>query len=262
MMANTAPITLRQLWRFKAAPGVAPHQDAAIAELEAELEKGRPYSEVMRRSEPWFSTWSQDGRLTDKPHPESDVLLRAPYFPQRDSATGQGDRMCFSSTCAMAAETLKPGVLAGPGQPDDRYLQRLQSLGGDTTDVAAQVRTLRSLGIEAVFRQNLGEAAVESELVADRPVSVGWLHHGPIEAPRGGGHWSLIVGATASHWILHDPFGEADLVGGGHASTVIGSGKFVRYSRRNFNRRWMVEPWNGAYRFAPGQGWGLLLRLM
>jgi hypothetical protein len=157
---------------------------------------------------------------------------------------------------------LKPGVLAGPGQPDDRYLRRLQQLGGDTTDVAAQIRTLRSLGFEATFRQEMGEALVESELAAGRPVPVGWLHHGSVAAPRGGGHWSLIVGATASHWILHDPFGEADMVGGGYASTAIGSGKFVRYTRRNFNRRWMVEPWNGGYRFAPGRGWALLLRVV
>lgn len=170
--------------------------------------------------------------------------------------------MCFSSTCAMVAETLRPGVLAGSGQPDDRYLRRLQQLGGDTTDVAAQIRTLRSLGFEATFRQDMGEALVESELVAGRPVPVGWLHHGPVTAPRGGGHWSLIVGATKTHWILHDPFGEADLVGGGYASTAIGSGKFIRYTRRNFNRRWMVEPWNGGYRFAPGRGWALLLRVV
>ena len=57
-------------------------------------------------------------------------------------------------------------------------------------------------------------------------------------------------------------FGEADLVGGGYASTAIGSGKFIRYTRRNFNRRWMVEPWNGGYRFAPGRGWALLLRVV
>ena len=41
---------------------------------------------------------------------KSPLLLPVPYFSQRDSATGQGDRMCFSSTCAMAAEFLKPGL--------------------------------------------------------------------------------------------------------------------------------------------------------
>jgi hypothetical protein len=58
--------------------------------------------------------------------------LDVPYFSQRDSATAQGDRMCFSSTCAMAAEFLKPDCLAGAGQRDDRYLALVQHFG-DTT---------------------------------------------------------------------------------------------------------------------------------
>jgi len=37
-------------------------------------------------------------------------------------STGQGPRMCISSTCAMAAEFLRPGCLQGNGQPDDGYL--------------------------------------------------------------------------------------------------------------------------------------------
>jgi GH24 family phage-related lysozyme (muramidase) len=193
--------------------------------------------------------------------PAEIVITRAPYFFQRDSATAQGDRMCYSSTCAMAVETLKPGALAGPGQADDRYLRLLQSLGGDTTDVQAQLRTLKSLGINATFRQDLGMAPVEAELKAGRPVPVGWLHQGPINAPSGGGHWSLIVGATDTSWILHDPFGEANMVTGGYVSTTATAGRFVRYTKENFNRRWMVEPYRGAYRFAPGKGWGLLLRL-
>jgi hypothetical protein len=233
-----------------------PHQLAALTALDRRL------TDEQRQA--FTDDWRADGSpAAPPPAPAGEVLIRnAPYFPQRDSATGQGDRMCFSSTCAMAAETLRPGVLAGPGQPDDRYLRLLESLGGDTTNAGSQVRMLRSLGFEATFRQDMGEALVESELVAGRPVPVGWLHHGPVAAPRGGGHWSLIVGATKTHWILHDPFGEADLVSGGYASTAIGSGKFVRYTRRNFNRRWMVEPWNGGYRFAPGRGWALLLRVV
>jgi predicted chitinase len=190
--------------------------------------------------------------------PAQVLISRAPYFFQRDSATNQGDRMCFSSTCAMAIETMKPGTLAGPDQEDDRYLRLLQ---GDTTDVAAHVRAMKSLGIDATFRQNLGIAAVEDELRAGRPVPVGWLHQGPLDRPRGGGHWSLIVGATDTHWIIHDPFGEANMVAGGYVSTTATAGRFVRYTKANFNRRWMVEPYQGAYRFAPGKGWGLLLRL-
>ena len=47
------------------------------------------------------------------------ITLQVPYFCQRDSLTIQGPRMCFSSTCAMAASYLKPGCLVGAGQLDD-----------------------------------------------------------------------------------------------------------------------------------------------
>ena len=51
----------------------------------------------------------------------------------------------------MAAAYLKPGCLDGNGQPDDRYLDRVQR-HGDSTDAAAQIQTLRGLGIEAELR--------------------------------------------------------------------------------------------------------------
>lgn len=37
------------------------------------------------------------------------IELAVPYLAQNDSATSQGPRMCFSSTCAMAAAFLRPG---------------------------------------------------------------------------------------------------------------------------------------------------------
>ena len=76
--------------------------------------------------------------------PAQTIQLAVPYFSQRDSATSQGERMCFSSSCAMAAAFLKPGCLIGKGQADDRYLQLVQRYG-DSTDAAAQVQALASL---------------------------------------------------------------------------------------------------------------------
>ena len=60
-MANAAPITLKQLFRFYKA---LPHQAAAIQQLEADLAKNG-YDAVMRRDRDWFQTWSQDGKQTD-----------------------------------------------------------------------------------------------------------------------------------------------------------------------------------------------------
>ena len=39
--------------------------------------------------------------------------LDAPYFWQRDSKTGHGERMCFSSAMAMALDYLDPEVIEG-----------------------------------------------------------------------------------------------------------------------------------------------------
>ena len=121
------------------------------------------------------------------------IELKVPYYSQRDSATWQGGRMCFSSTCAMAAQFLKPGCLAGRGQPDDRYLTIVGQFG-DTTEPAAQVKALALLGIRAEFCQDGSIATLQEQLRAGKPVPVGWLHKGPVSAPSGGGHWSLVVG--------------------------------------------------------------------
>ena len=60
-MANAAPITLEQLFRFYRN---LPHQAAAIAQLEQDLAVNG-YAAAMRRDRMWFNTWSQDGKQAD-----------------------------------------------------------------------------------------------------------------------------------------------------------------------------------------------------
>ena len=60
-MANDAPITLQQLFKYYKA---LPHQSAAIQQLETDL-AANGYDAVMRRDREWFQTWSQDGKQTD-----------------------------------------------------------------------------------------------------------------------------------------------------------------------------------------------------
>jgi hypothetical protein len=74
---------------------------------------------------------------------ETPISLPVPYFCQRDSATAEGLRMCFSSTCSMASEYLRPGCLAGTGLPDDRYLRIVRQFG-DATEAHAQWAQLGS----------------------------------------------------------------------------------------------------------------------
>jgi GH24 family phage-related lysozyme (muramidase) len=60
-MANAAPITIEQLFRFYRN---LPHQAAAIQQLEQDLAVNG-YAAAMRRDRAWFNTWSQDGKQAD-----------------------------------------------------------------------------------------------------------------------------------------------------------------------------------------------------
>ena len=173
------------------------------------------------------------------------VLLKIAYEAQNDNASGTGYRECFSSSCAMVAR------FYGKVASDDAY-NKIRAKYGDTTDAQAQIKTLRSLGLEASLRTNCSAAVLEAELEAGRPVPVGWLHKGPVGAPNGGGHWSVVIGHTPAAFIHHDPNGEADLVRGGYVSTKGTAGKGIAYSRKNWLRRWEVD---GA-----GTGWALIVR--
>lgn len=191
---------------------------------------------------------------TPAPSPSSNsqqILLNIPYYTQRDSATAHAHRMCFTSTNAMAAEFLKPGCLGGGPNADDVMLTKHVFKYGDTTNSVAQVRALADLGIHAVYRQNLTRQDVVNQLNKSIPVPIGILHKGPVTAPRGGGHWLLIIGIDLekSQYIVHDPYGDLDLVRGDYPGST--NGARLRYSFRNLERRWMVE--------GNGTGWGLIL---
>jgi predicted chitinase len=172
--------------------------------------------------------------------------LQVPWYAQLDSTDRkQAARMCFSSSCAMLLQYLKLGTLKGVNG-DDQYLKRVQ-IYGDTTDAKAQVQALSSFGVKARFVTTAGWGDIERQVNAGIPVPCGFLHRGPVSAPSGGGHWLIVVGFTQTHLIVHDPFGEADLVGG---KTLGGVARFARYSRQNFGPRWQVE--------GPGTGWAII----
>ncbi|QVV67998.1 glycoside hydrolase family protein [Synechococcus sp. LA31] len=219
------------------------HQQEAWLQLERSLtaEQRGAFAEM-------FRTPASPSNATSQPELPGLIELPVPYLSQNDSATSQGPRMCFSSSCAMAAAFVKPDALRGPGQLDDQYLALVQR-HSDTTDANAQVKALQSLGLQARFRTDGSSEDLIEQLKRGLPCPVGWLHKGPVSAPKGGGHWSLAIGwdPAKRQFLMHDPNGEADLVNGGYVTTSIGSGAGQRYSERNWGRRWMVE---GA-----GSGW-------
>lgn len=180
------------------------------------------------------------------PAAPKELSLPVPFFSQLDSNTDQGYRMCFSSTCAMAVEFLRPGRLK-TAQKDDYYLRRVQQYG-DTTDPQAQLKALDYFGVKGSFRQNLDLGNIRSQLQKGIPVPMGVLHKGPSHSPTGTGHWLLVVGLTESHLIVNDPYGEMNIVAGGYLANT--NGNHLKYSVKNFLPRWTVE--------GPGTGWGIL----
>ena len=174
------------------------------------------------------------------PAPSGAVLLKVPYQSQLDNLSGTGYRECFSSSCAMIA------MYYDKVKNDDEY-NLVRSKYGDSTDAAAQVAALKELGLEAKFITNGTTFDVRRILEEGRPVPVGWLHKGPVSAPTGGGHWSVIIGYKTGTWIVNDPNGEANLVPGGYADNKNGAQQ--QYSYKNFNPRWIVA--------GEGDGWYL-----
>jgi GH24 family phage-related lysozyme (muramidase) len=254
--AEAAPTTTLQLLDAVHHHRDLPHQCEAWQLLQRSLSPQQlsAFAQAFRQS---AAALPQPTTSTPDPAPgaagaPAQVQLAVPYFAQNDSATSQGRRMCFSSTCAMAAAFLQPGCLDGPGQADDHYLALVQRYG-DSTNAQAQIQALAQLGITARCRTDGRIEHLVQQLQRGIPVPVGWLHKGPVTAPTGGGHWSLVIGwdPASRHLLMHDPNGEADLVGGGYVNPAIACGKAQHYSERNWGPRWMVE--------GPGSGWWLEL---
>ena len=190
---------------------------------------------LRRRREAEGKLWGVSNKATLK-------ILPVPYEYQLDNGP-TGYRECFSSSCAMIARYY------GKVKSDIEY-NAIRAKYGDTTDSQAQLAALRSLGLQARFVTNAAPGLLELELRACRPVAVGWLHQGAVEAPSGSGHWSVLIGFDPNYWILNDPNGEADLINGGYENHTKGAG--VKYSRPRFDRRWMVD---GA-----ATGWAILVK--
>jgi hypothetical protein len=209
------------------------------------------YEEASHQLAAW--NWLQE-QLTEAELEEFAELYRAApaakpsnpllvsYFNQRDNTSGQGSRECFSSSCAMVA------AYYGKVKSDDEY-NVIRARFGDTTNADAQVKALQSLGLKASFITDGTETLLQDEIKEGRPVAVGWLHHGPSNAPIGGGHWSVVVGFNNQAYIHNDPFGKANIINGGYLSASGGNN--ISYGKAQWLPRWRV---NGT------GGWVVLVR--
>jgi len=201
-----------------------PHQDAAFDYLEANSDP-----KVFAKFKELFSP------------PKVGVFkfpLDVPYFYQRDSKEGHGERMCFSSAMAMALDYLDPEAIAGD---DDWYLNEVFKRG-DTVSSVAQISTAHALGFtSAEFHTDGCEKDLITLLDRQVPVPIGILHKGPISSPTGGGHWVTLIGYDQTHFWVHDPYGELDLINGGYPKRGSTDGKAVRYTRQNLLKRWLIH---------------------
>ena len=221
---------------------------------------------LRRRRKAEGALWTASPDQGSKPSPDRvspsqvsshpNPLVGVPRFQQRDSAQlAQRDRTCFSSSCAMLLEAIKLGTLQG-ANGDDQYLAVVQRFG-DTTDANAQLRALAHFGVTARLVQNADFQLIEQQIARGIPVPCGYLHRGPVDRPTGSGHWLVVVGHTPTQVVVNDPWGEPDLI---HGTTLNANGMGLRFSRQNFGKRWMVEPiGGGAYRYAPGKGWAVVV---
>ncbi len=181
--------------------------------------------------------------------PEVDEFpLDVPYFYQRDSKTGHGERMCFSSSMAMAIEYLDPEAIDGD---DETYLREVLKFG-DTVSSEAQIKAARSLGMDCDFHTDLSEQDLIDQLDMGIPVPIGILHKGTVDDPTGGGHYICLIGYDEKCFHVHDPFGELDLINGGYLKAGPHDGENQRYSRKNLMKRFLIAN--------DHDGWGTLFR--
>jgi len=220
-----------------------PHQDEAWEALEASLDDW-----VLERFKAMYRGQLVPFEPVNEAPPTSKFPLDVPYFYQRDSKTGHGERMCFSSSMAMAIEYLDPEAIGGD---DDTYLEQVFRYG-DSVSSAAQVKAARSLGMDCDFYTDLSEQDLIDQLDKGIPVPIGILHKGPVDRPTGGGHWICLIGYDEEYFHVHDPFGELNLTGGGYPKAGPTDGENQRYTRKNLMKRFLIASKN--------DGWGVIFR--
>lgn len=171
-------------------------------------------------------------------HEPFNFPLDVPYFTQTDSqVSGQAERMCFSSSMAMAMDYINPDAIEGD---DDWWLREVFKFG-DTVSASAQVAAAHSLGFAAEFRMDGTEDLLLEILDSDTPIPIGILHKGSVDHPTGGGHWICLIGYDDKYFFVNDPMGDLDLIGGGYPLEGRGKGGGLKYTRKNLMKRWLID---------------------
>ena len=222
-----------------------PQQVAAVRALHAAIAALDGAAQILDEHAPWARQFSTPPTPapTPKPQPKKTgaVALALPFFDQTNDGP-DGWRHCQSSSIAMNLAFLRV-----TGIKDDIDYLKVVQRHGDTTQQAAHTAALAELKAPGRFITSCSVERAKAELDKGFGLAFGILHHGPVSAPSGGGHYIAIRGYDASGWLVHDPYGELDLVRGGWARQGQGAGRNQHYSFANTNPRWLLE--------GPSSGW-------
>ncbi len=235
------------LWRqgMAAAPSAAPANAAAIPATTAVSNNGVPARPIAAGAVAVAPAPTTVAAPAVAPAPAHPNPLQVTYFDQMLMDDGQGWRDCFSASCAMLA--CYWGKLKAK---DGNAYNHIRQKYGDSTDSNSQLQALRSLGLHPEFRTDGKPETLKAEIDAGRPVAVGWLHHGHVTAPSGGGHWTVVIGYDDTGFWMNDPYGSCDLAGGGYPGGGNPNdelGKKEHYSYKNWVPRWMPAGSPGWY---------------
>jgi hypothetical protein len=209
-MSNDKAITLEQLFRYKKPWGQLPHQDAAIIEMEEDIE-ANGYAVAMRRDRPWFKAWSTSGKQPDPPLQQPPVKLSpsspfsrriTPHFTIGEFALGQEARrfdhqyqVDTAAELAMFLERVRTAfggkaviITSGYRNPAIN-----RSVGG----ASASEHLYSAPGVGAVdfYVQGADISAVQAWVDREWPYSVGY------GAPKGFVHLGCRQGRPRVRWV-------------------------------------------------------------
>ena len=222
-----------------------PQQGAAVRALHAAIAALEGGQQILDEQAPWARQFSQKQAPVPtpktKPKKTGTIALPLPFFDQTNDGP-DGWRHCQSLSIAMNLAYL--GVT---GIKDDLDYLKIVQRHGDSTQQAAHAAALAELKAPGRFISSCSVERAKAELDKGFGLAFGILHHGPVTAPSGGGHYIAVRGYDATGWLVHDPYGELDLVRGGWARQGQGAGRNQHYSFANTNPRWLLE--------GPSSGW-------
>ena len=132
----------------------------------------------------------------------------------------------------------------------NEYHQRRPQFG-DSTDASAQVRTLKSFGLQAYFVMIGSVEKLKQQIDLGHPTPVGYLHRGLHNHHLVEVTTAFASATTSTGFWMNDPYGSCDLVNGGFAEQGGTSGKLVHYSYKNWVPRWSVA--------GDSDGWGIAI---